>query len=160
MGFSYSGDPSSSDLDEVRFYLGDIDSTDVLLPDEEIQFVIDSWASTVGTNLYAAAVCAEMVAARFAREVSVSADGVSAGMNELQQKYNDLASSLREQHTARYGAAGSPSAGGTIFDEYYDSGIKPLSFGKGMHDNLRAGQQDYGGQQTSYPRDFPEDALQ
>lgn len=48
MSFSYSGDPSSSELDEARFLLGDTDSTDPIMQDEEIQYIIDTYKA--GTN--------------------------------------------------------------------------------------------------------------
>lgn len=159
MSWTYSGDPSASDLDEVRFYLQDTDTTDQLLSDEEIQFVIDAWYENVGSNLWAASVCAENIAAKFTREVNVSADGVSVDVSSLQQKYNDLATSLRDQHKSRYGAAGGPMAGGTLFDDYFDSTIKPLSFGKGMHDNIRGGMQDFGGEYVYPLPEYPEDAI-
>lgn len=158
MSWSYSEDPSSSDLDEVRFWLGDTDESDQLLSDEEIQFIIDNWAETTGSNLYAASVAAENVASKFAREVMVSADGVSVSIEMLQQKFNDLAMSLRDQYKAR-GATGLPAASGTLFNESFDSSIKALSFGKGMHDNIRGGRQDYAGFPPTPPPDFPEDAI-
>lgn len=148
MSFSYSGDPAASNLDEVRYRLGDTDSTNPLLTDEEIQFQINTWVldTTKGyTNTWAAAECAETIAARFAREVSYSADGVSVGGNELQTKYTELAGTLRSQYD-RSQTLGGPDAGGMIQGEEFDSTIKPLSFSKGMHDNRRAGQQEYGGE--------------
>lgn len=159
MTWSWSGDPATSDLDTVRFHLQDTDETDQLLSDEEIQYVIDQWATVKGSLVYAASVCAERIAARFAREVSVSADGVSAGVQELQAKYEALATSLRDEHKEYAGSAGAPSAGGTIFDERYDDTIKPLSFAKAMHDNLRAGQQNFGGHLEESAYTIPEDAL-
>lgn len=41
MSFSYSGDPSSTDLDECRFLLGDTDANNPILQDEEINYIID-----------------------------------------------------------------------------------------------------------------------
>ena len=163
MTWTYSGDPSASDLDEVRFMLQDTDTTDQLMPDEEIQFVIDKWAGVVGSNIWAAAICAETLAAKFAREVSVSGDGVSVAVQDLQDKYDRLAASLREQHKTFAGSGENGAIGnGTIFDTTPDASIKPLSFGKGMHDNLRAGQQDWGGQWPTAATEvwtIPEDAL-
>lgn len=145
MSFSYSGDPASSDLDEVRYRLGDTDSTNPLLTDEEIQFQIDTWKDKYDSNTWAAAECAETLVARFAREISYSADGVSVGGQELQDKYTALAGTLRAQYQ-RSQTYGPPDAGGILAGEEFDSTIKPLSFSKGMHDNRRAGQQEYGGE--------------
>lgn len=161
MTWSYSGDPSASDLDTVRFHLQDTDESDQLLPDEEIQFVIDQWEPVTGSLVYAAAVCADRLAAKFAREVSVSGDGVSVGVESLQTKYEQLAMRLRQEYKDFVGTGGAPTAGGTIFGEEFDPTIKPLSFGKGMHDNLRAGSQDYAGKgkQSGWDNGYPEDAL-
>ena len=40
MTFTYSGTPSASQRDAIRFLLNDTDSTDVLLQDEEISYLI------------------------------------------------------------------------------------------------------------------------
>ena len=77
--------------------------------------------------------------------MSISADGVSVGAQELQQKYATLAASLRATYKALAGAGAVPYAGGIDWPPASDPSVKPLSFGKGMHDNLRAGQQDYAG---------------
>lgn len=143
--WTYSGDPGNSDLDEVRFYVQDTDKNDPLLSDEEIQYVIDTWSAVYGSNIMHAAVCAEILAAKFAREVTYSADGVAVGANELQQKYNDLAASLRDTYK-NMNIAGGPDVGGILYGETLDSGIKPLIWSVGMGDNRRAGQQDYGGE--------------
>lgn len=42
MTWTYSGDPSNSELDEYRFYISDTNQTEQLLQDEEIKFVLDS----------------------------------------------------------------------------------------------------------------------
>ena len=105
---------------------------------------------TYQSVVYVAAVAAETVAARFAREVTYSADGVSLGTNELQQKYNDLAASLREQYRAG-SVAGNPDVGGIMVGEELDDSIKPLVWSVGMNDNRRAGQQEYGGHVNAAP---------
>lgn len=140
--WSYSGDPASSDRDQVRFYLQDVDQGRQLLADEEIDFVLAQWDSAFGSPLYSAAVCAEVIAARFAAEVSVSADGVSVDQGTLQARYNDLAASLRDQYHALYGANG--PIGASDFGLDNDPTIAALSFGVGFQDNERAGSQDYG----------------
>lgn len=151
MSWSYSGSPGSSQLDTVRFYLQDTDITDQLLQDEEITFVISSWINIYPDLYWAAAECAEVISAKFAREVAVAGDGVSVGIQELQNKYEQLAANLRQRHKD---SAVAPNDdffdAGTIFDNYFDPTIQPLSFGKRMHDNRRAGQQDFGGEIPGY----------
>lgn len=45
MSFTYSGDPSNSKLDAIRFELGDTSPVMPLLQDEEIQYLIHTSAS-------------------------------------------------------------------------------------------------------------------
>ncbi len=52
MTCSYSGDPSDSDKDAVRFLLQDTDCTNNIFEDEEIAFILGEEA-----NIYTAAAC-------------------------------------------------------------------------------------------------------
>ena len=148
--FTYSGDPSFSQKDGVRFWLQDTDKTDPLLSDQEIQFVIDNWYGQYNSLIYCADVCAEIISGRFAREIAYSADGVSIGTQELQDKYNALAASLRDMFKNEWQIIdGAPDVGGIMWPQEWDPSIRPTSFWKGMTDNRRAGQQDYGGGQIT-----------
>ena len=51
MTWSYSGDPSDSALDEIRFLIGDTDTNDQLLSNEEITYLYTAYG-----DAYAAAV--------------------------------------------------------------------------------------------------------
>lgn len=68
MSWTYSGNPTSSAKDEVRFLTAD---TDVTKPwrnqDEEIAYAISLYSSNppvIGQNFYAAAICAESILAK------------------------------------------------------------------------------------------------
>lgn len=148
MTFTYSGNPASSTRDAVRFYCQDVEINDPFITDEEIDFLITSWANVTDHPMFLAAVVCETIAAKFTREISYSADGVSVGSSELQTKFNQLATDLREQYKASQVGVG-PDVGGILIGETYDETIKPLTWAKGMHDNLEAGQQDFGGEQPS-----------
>lgn len=149
MSFSYSGNPSDSDLDEVRFYVADTDSNDPILSDEEVLFLITTYKPIHGDNLFVASVVADFIAGKYAREVSVSADGVSIQMSELQSKYEQLSNHLREQFKLKTSFEGNPDVGGIMYGETLDYGIKPLVWAVGMQDNYRAGQQDFGGKRLA-----------
>lgn len=145
--FTYSGDPGFSQKDGVRFWVQDTDPNAPLLTDQEIQYVINTWFGQYNSLIYCAAVAAETISAKFAREVAYAADGVSVGVQELQQKYNILAESLRDMFKNEFqNIDGAPDVGGIMWPTEYDPSIAPTSFWKGMTDNRRAGQQDYGGQ--------------
>jgi hypothetical protein len=152
MTWSYSGDPADSDLDAIRFFCQDTDTEDQLITDEEIEYLYKLWTPVYGNNLMVASMVAEAIAAKFTREVAYSADGVSVAVEQLQQKYNDLASSLRDQHK-QYDIGAGVMLQGVLYSDQMDPLIKPTIFAIGMNDNRRAGQQEYGG---VYPVEIPE----
>lgn len=45
MAFTYSGDPSASDLDLLRFTIGDTDSTEPLMQDAEYNYLIGQYSN-------------------------------------------------------------------------------------------------------------------
>jgi hypothetical protein len=143
MSWNYSGDPSDSALDEVRFYVQDTDRDDPLISDEEIEFLIARWSPIYGSNIMVASMVAEAIAAKFAREISYSADGVSVGVNELQTKYDALAASLRDQYKM-FDIGSDADYASIMYSDRRDYTIKPTIWAIGMNDNTLAGQQDYG----------------
>ena len=71
MTWTYSGDPSANARDAIRFLIGDTDTTDQLLSDEEIAWVNTeaSGTPTATTDLYDAAYrCCLTIAAKLARQ--------------------------------------------------------------------------------------------
>ena len=50
MSFTYNGNPSESELASARFLIGDIDFTNPIMQDEEIQYLIDTYGSGVVTD--------------------------------------------------------------------------------------------------------------
>lgn len=50
MSFTYSGDPSKSDLDAARFLIGDTDNTSQIMQDEEIKYIMDTFGKGKLTN--------------------------------------------------------------------------------------------------------------
>lgn len=137
------GDELFGDVDVVRFYLQDTDPELRLLSDAELQYLIDEWVPKYDSFIYVASVAAERVAAKFAGVVSVSADGVTVNVADLSERYAMVAARLRQQHKdAQVGAE--VDIDHLLWSDHPDFGIKPLSFGVGMHDNREAGRQEYG----------------
>lgn len=143
MSFTYTADPANTPLDAVRLLIGDVDESEAQLQDNEIEWLLDIWAGK-GSLYYVASMAAEAIAAKYSREVTVSADSQSVGMGELQQKYQSLADRLMVLHQQLL-AGGLVDAGGVTIGEQPDQTVRPLAFGRGMHDNIEAGPQDYGG---------------
>ena len=153
MTFTYTNDPQNSPVDEVRFLLGDTDSNEPLLADEEISYALNKFQTVYGSSEYAASVLAENIAARYAREASVSADGVNVSLGQVADQFRALAASLRQQHKNLL-VGGSPDVGGITPGEGLYPGINNFSFGTGMHDDLEAGLQDWGSREPYYPAEL------
>lgn len=52
MAFTYTGDPSVSELDECRFILGDTNANAPIMQDEEIRYLIDKYGTNVNVRNY------------------------------------------------------------------------------------------------------------
>lgn len=85
--WSYSGDPNASNLDKVRFLVGDVNPDTKLLNNAEITEVLQDEPRVH----FAAARCAEALAARFASQSDAGAQSVRSA------RYLELAKRLREQ---------------------------------------------------------------
>ena len=66
MSWSYSGNPADSALDKVRFLIGDTDTTDQLLTNEEINYTI---AESGGSIYQSAHDAAYAIASKFVERV-------------------------------------------------------------------------------------------
>jgi len=141
--WEYSGDPATSAKDEIRFLIQDTDESIQLLSDEEIEYLLGTWMTSHDSTVYVAAVAAEIIASKFAGVVNISADGVSINTADLSGRYRELAISLRNLYKA--GALGVIDIANLMYDANKDPSIKPLFASMGQHDNIYAGQQNYGG---------------
>lgn len=143
---SYSGDPSTSTLDAVRCMLGDIggdDGNTWILSDAEITYFDLRVEPIFGDPIMTAAVCADIIAGRYAGQVSISSDGVSISGEQLQAKYTQLALSLRNTYKTLAAPGGYPLTGGIDAFTVEDPTIRAFQFSIGMDDNPRAGNQEH-----------------
>ena len=96
MTFTYSGDPTTSLRNKVRFLLNDTLSTDALFSDEELDYLISEW----GTDVYE--ICragAEVLASKFTRLADSSSKSVgdlsiSLNYGKKAAEYRELANSF------------------------------------------------------------------
>lgn len=145
MSTVYSGDPATSDVDQLRFTVQDVGDDGLwLLSDQEYQWLIDQWVPKYDSLTYVAAVAAATIARKFVGIVSVQADGVSVSTADLADRYRQLAVDLRDEHKAST-IGGEVDIENLLVGHGADPGIRPLRFGVGLHDNPYAGVQDYGG---------------
>lgn len=108
MTWSYSGDPSLSSKDKVRFLIGDTIPADELLQDEEINAVLIDQPNTT----LAAAIAAEAIAARFSREANTEVGKTRIWKEQKADSYLALAISLRKQRKTESSFKAIPYAGG------------------------------------------------
>jgi hypothetical protein len=98
---TYSGNPSSSPLDEIRFLIGDTDLTDPRLTDSEIQYnivlVSGSNPPPPNKNFLAASYCAEAIAGKFSRMVDKSVGDLHISYSQLAKQYSALSLRLRSR---------------------------------------------------------------
>jgi hypothetical protein len=106
-----------SDRDRVRLAIGDTDSTDPLLTDDEVddflsqRYVVDTTAGTVYNTVAAAADAAGAIAAKYARDFNFAEDGQRFDRAQRVGHYQALERHLRN----RQGGVSVPSStAGTI----------------------------------------------
>lgn len=92
MAWSYSGDPSSSTRDSIRFLCGDTDTNDQLLSDEEVDYLADqvSASGSTAATYRAAHRCLLAIASKFSRLADQSTGDLRVAMSQK-------ASNAREQ---------------------------------------------------------------
>lgn len=106
MTWTYSGDPTDSTKDALRVLLGDTDSTDQLLSDEELQYFADQWS-----NIYqAAAAASKAIAGRFARFMDKEVGDLKIAYSQRYAHYSNLCDEFTAQGTSMLTVA--PYAGG------------------------------------------------
>lgn len=116
MAWTYGGRPGTSSqasrIDAVRHLVGDVDSTDQQIQNEEILFALGQTSDEI---YGASALTARAIAARYGRLVDTTIDqtGLQASYSQRQKHYLDLAFDLEKQ-AKKYGGTslGVPSAGG------------------------------------------------
>ncbi len=130
MTWTYSGNPSASQKDQVRFLVGDTDTTDQLLQDEEITWLLGQ----EGQPLAAAAAALEALAARFARQVDKAVGDLRLSLSQKAASFAARAAELR----SRLALAAAPYAGGLSEAEKAaaegEADLVQPAFKRGMHD--------------------------
>lgn len=140
MTWTYTSDPVTNFRDQVRLLIQDVNAERKLIDDEVIDFWLGRLMPIYDDTLAVAAQVCDTISARFASEVSQSGDGVSVSLDQLQQKYTELATSLRAQYERISGTAAIPYVGAQ--DPVVGHLERPGWAGIGQHDNPEAGFQD------------------
>ncbi len=109
MTFTYSGDPSSSTRDLVRFKIGDTDSASPILADAEVDYLLLNEGSTAQAILAAAL----EVLTRFARQVDKTVGPTQIAASQRHAQYKETVERLKREF--RRGSV--PFAGGISIDD-------------------------------------------
>ncbi len=118
MSWSYSKNPADSELDKLRFLIGDINTNEPILQDEEIQFLIDEYGSN--TNLLYYQIFMH-VATVFARDIKRSLGPQAEDPTERLKFFRDQANIYKSKL----------SVAGISVPKY----VYPKIFRKGMQSN-------------------------
>jgi hypothetical protein len=132
MTWSYSGDPSASSKDAVRFLSGDTDSAWPLCTNEEILYVLGQQSNV---TLAAAEVC-DAIATKFSRQADTTNGKTSISASQRAQAYSNRAVSLRQQASSDGAPAffvGGLSRSGKVALDSDSDAVQP-AFSIGMDD--------------------------
>lgn len=112
MASTYSGDPSASPADRVRFLLGDTAANDMLLSDGEVAYLLDQAS---GDAMRAAIAGCYAILARLSPNVDETVGSVSVTVSQRRANYTSLLSSLMSQSATGTGLTYRAYAGGTSY---------------------------------------------
>lgn len=159
MAWTYSGDPDSSALDGIRFLIGDTDTNDQLLANEEITWMNSqvSGSTTSTDSLYTVAYrCMITIASKFSRLADQAVGDMRVSMSQKARGAREQAKELKVLAQSE-GGTPTPYAGGlTISDKELDldnSDLVKPSFSQGQFANTS----DYGAGPATAPSNLIDD---
>jgi len=131
MAFTWTGDPSASIIEQIRWEINDIDSTNAKFLDAEIQYAYDQEHSIFN----AAARLCEQLQVRYSDAASRTMGPLKVDMSNMASLFARKAKALRKRSIAfaKPYVGGQSDAKEEIFEG--DSDLKQPSFEKGMMDN-------------------------
>lgn len=134
MSWTYSGNPSKSDLDQVRFLVQDTNAKDKLLNNEEIEFLLE----LEGSPLKASVKAAETISATFARLCDEAVGQVKVSFSQKFDHYKSLAATLKASSGVKLAM---PFAGGLEesqkdVQEEDENRVQPI-FTRDLHDHRK-----------------------
>lgn len=94
MAFTYSGDPSKSPLDAVRFFIGDTDPCDVLLQNGEINYVLAKYNNA---PVNASIECVQAIMSKLSRVSDEKVGQVDIKFSQRMEMYGKMLVNLRHQ---------------------------------------------------------------
>ena len=105
MTWTYSGNPGSSTRDEVRFLIQDTDTTDQLLSDEELNYLVTAYGDAYGAAVAAVGVLMGTAARAVEESKTVGDLSISRKAGARLQQWQALMASLQNERFRRFPAA-------------------------------------------------------
>ena len=141
MAWTYGADPTASNRDAVRLLIGDTDTNDQQLQDSEVTYFLDLFGVAGAERVVPAAIrCCEALAAKYARQVDTTNQGLSVGASKRSEHYRKLADDLRDLETtvAEVFLGGNTFSEAKTMDENTD--LIPPTFRRAQNDWNRIGE--------------------
>ena len=131
MAFTWTGDPSASVIEQIRWEINDIDSTNAKFQDSEIQYAYDQEHSIFNAS---ARLC-EQLQVKYSDAASRTMGPLKVDMSNMANLFAEKAKALRRRATAwaQPYVGGQSEAKEDVFEA--DSDLKQPIFEKGMMDN-------------------------
>jgi uncharacterized UPF0160 family protein len=130
--WSYSGDPSNSAEDAVRFLVNDTDEDRQEFQDEEIAWLL----TEADDDVYrAASYAARRLHSRYAAKIDKAVGDLKISYSDRAKAYSDLVTELEAKIGVEFDFM--PYMGGSLSEtenDYMDTDKRPNSFRVGMHD--------------------------
>lgn len=137
MTWTYTADPLNNPVDEVRLLIGDTDSLEPQLQDEELQYFLAK-ASNVAIKAAIAAVT--QLIAKFSRLADETTAEWSVKWSQKSSQYRSLLKDLKDPENALSGSPVAYGGGISITDINTNANTTdrfPDMFTIGMHKNLK-----------------------
>lgn len=129
MSFSYDPTDLGDELNRLRLEIGDTDSNDPFLDDQEIVQV----QSEKSSFFLRAAKCCDLICAKLARDVKIKVGGFSEDAQKVYDRYREMSLKFSRSSSSSYPWAGSILVSDKEAIEDNTDLVKP-KFKLGMHD--------------------------
>ena len=134
--WTYSGNPATDNKDAVRFLIGDTDSTDQQVSDEEILFLLDFEAQDIYD---AASQCCSALASTYARLSDKQVGDLRITLSNQSKAYADNAQRLHDRAVHNAALASAPfnasQSSAEVQNANDDTDRVPPPFQQGQTDN-------------------------
>jgi len=147
MAWSYSGNPATSPLDELRFKIGDTDPAAPIFSDEELEYIL---AANNGNMMASCTQCVQAAIAKYGRLKDEVIGGLEAKYQQIYENYQRMWQDI-QNGTSIFGAnlvnvfAGGLTIDGKV-EQYNDqSKVQPKFTKDLMKSRFLAGQDEIAG---------------